>query len=182
MCTATSIAVAGFLMSAASTVVSAQAQEAELDRQYNKAAREKVMADQASMARLRADRDALNQKAQLESENAIRENIETQKNTIQDVGEATVQAATYGASGMAVDSLVMDLYRKGDEAQDVQGINATNAQANINAQLASKETEHRYALASNVPERGAGPSGLAMAIDIGSSAVGAATTYKSLSE
>ena len=165
-------------MSAASQKMSADAQDAEMDRQYEEAMRAKQLADQASSAKLRADRDALNKKSQLQSEKTVREQMDIQRNTMRDIGSATVNAAANGAAGLSIDNLMTNIYRKEDEAIDVSTINATTAQSNIQSDLQSKETDHYYNLASGTPSHGAYHSDLAIGLNLGSqAAAGGASIY-----
>ena len=181
MCSATGVAIASLALSAGSSIMGAQAQEAEINRQYNRALTEKSLADQASSAKLRADRDALNRKSLAEREKGMRDSMTIQRTSLKDQGEATAAASAKGVSGAGMGEIVTALYRSKNEATDVAALNNETAQANINANLASAQTTHNYQLASNIPTRGNGTSGLAMAIDIGKSGIDAIGTYKSLS-
>ena len=181
MCSATGVAIASLALSAGSSIMGAQAQEAEINRQYNRALTEKSLADQASSAKLRADRDALNRKSLAEREKGMRDSMTIQRTSLQDQGAATAAASAKGVSGAGMGEIVTALYRSKNEATDVAALNNETAQANINANLASAQTTHNYQLASNIPTRGNGTSGLAMAIDIGKSGIDAIGTYKSLS-
>lgn len=181
MCEPTSIAIASLALAAGSTIMSASANEAELDRQYNKALAEKQVADQASSAKLRADRDSLNRKSLAEREKAMRDSMTIQRTSLKDQGAATAAAGAKGVSGAGMGEIVTALYRSKDEATDVASLNADTAQANINNNIASAQTAHNYQLVSNIPTKGNGTSGLAMAIDIGKSGIDAIGTYKSLS-
>lgn len=177
---ATILAGASLLLGAGTAVAGAQASEDDINRQYNRALTEKALADQASSSKLRADRDALNRKGNEEREKALRDTMTVQRTSLKDQGKALAAAGATGVSGQSMGEIVTALYRSKNEATDVAALNADTAQANVNSQLAGAQTTHNYQLASNVPMKGNGVSGLATAIDIGKSAIDSVGLYKNL--
>ena len=172
------IGVASLVLGAASSVGGAASQQAQIDHQFAVAQRDKQQADLVSSAKLRADNDALHAKSAAERENAMRDSVAIQRLNIKDVGRATTQASASGVSGAGMGEIVTALYRSKDDATDVANLNSDMAQANINSQLAGAQESHEYNLASNTPSKGPGVSGLATAINVGTSAVNAVGMYK----
>lgn len=175
---ATYVAAASLVMGAGSAAMSASQQEAQLNHQHAVAMRDKQQADLNSSVKLKADRDALNAKSNAEREKAIRDSVAIQRANIKDVGKATAQAAATGVAGAGMGEIVTALYRSKGDATDVAMLNADTAQANINANLASAQTSHEITLASNIPSKGPGVSGLATAINVGKAGVDALSVYK----
>ena len=164
MCEPTTIALAAFALSSASSVAAYQSQKSQSEYAKKAATTQR----NSNIAAVAAE-SAMGQQDEAERVEALRRQTESKKAT------ARASAAEAGVTGISVDSVLNELAGQGAEAQQNLETNYARSSLGTAAQLTNINSQYSNTLAQNQA-----PSALGLGLEIGQAGLSSYGSFKSM--
>lgn len=174
MCDPVSLAVGSFMVSAGSSVAQFGAAKQQADAQNDYYNANKANADRAAVYEYNQNTLRKSQ----EEDAAGMKSFDNMLDTQAKAAHAEVAAGEGGVSGLSVDSLINDIFGAGGRTNDRIKQNQEMTLAQLNAEDLSIDARHSERV--NSVRRGVQPSGLALALNIGTAGLNSATSYRKM--